>query len=334
MTRRPWSHAWNDALYGPAGFYRTQSPRRHFATSVNGVPGTVDVLADALAEFMHHHGLRNFVDLAAGQCDLVCAVAARDPEVCAIAMDIRPRLGSADGGRTHPGCTGQGKWLELPVGRATLTAMRAALADIDEALVWAHEWLDVVPCEIAELGPDRELHYVLYDIENGVEELGGHISEADLQWCRLHWSPVELDVGDRVEIGRERDLRWSQVTQSLGSGIAIAVDFGHTADRRPRRGTLTGYRDGRAVPAVPDGTCDLSAAVAMDSLGAPVLLEQRLVLAGLGVAAGPPDPAMATAQPQAYLAALTRCAASASLLGPGYGDTLWAIAPAGRRGRG
>ena len=46
------------------------------------------------------------------------------------------------------------------------------------------------------------------------------------------------------------------------------VDYGHARADRPAAGTLTGYREGRQVAPVPDGSCDLTAHVAMDSLGA------------------------------------------------------------------
>lgn len=328
MTWSRWSRAWEGALYGPGGFYRTQSPGRHFATSVIGVPGTLDVLAGALLEFMRRHQLRTFVDLGAGSGDLALAMGARDPTFSTIAIDIRPSLRPLTAAASSAPAN-QVKWLHLSPGPDGMEEMRAALGGLEDAFLFAHEWLDVLPCEIAEVGRDGSVRYVLYDGKSRCERLGEPIHDADLAWCRRHWPTTELAVGDRVEIGRARDLRWAEVTESMGSGMAIAVDFGHIVDRRPRKGTLTGYRGGRAVPAVPDGTCDLTAQVAMDSLAAPVLLDQRTALTGLGVVAEPPDPATAAGDPRGYLSALGRSAAAAALLGPGYGDTLWAIGPGG-----
>ncbi len=331
MTWARLRHAWERALYGPDGFYRTQSPRRHFSTSVAGVPGTVDVLADALTEFMRRHHLRTFIDLGAAYRDLASAMMARDPEVGAIAIDIRRSFGSTTGGPPAELDGGRLKWLELAPGTAGMAGMRDALAESEDALLFAHEWLDVVPCEIAEVAADGKLRYVLYDDRSATERLGEPIVDADLAWCRRHWPTAELVAGDRIEIGRARDLRWAQVTESLRSGVAIAVDFGHIAGERPRNTTLTGYRGGRAVAAVPDGRCDQTAQVAMDTLGAPILLDQRTVLADLGVVADPPDPGTATTDPLRYLSGLARSAAAAALLGPGYGDTWWAIGPGGER---
>ena len=50
------------------------------------------------------------------------------------------------------------------------------------------------------------------------------------------------------------------------AGWRVAVDYGHLRDSRPVDGTLTGFRDGRQVPPVPDGSCDVTAHVAMDAV--------------------------------------------------------------------
>ena len=63
---------------------------------------------------------------------------------------------------------------------------------------------------------------------------------------------------------------------------ALAVDYGHVAADRPGGGTLTGYADGGQVAPVPDGSCDLTAHVAMDSLSHDELHTQRDALRALG----------------------------------------------------
>lgn len=328
MTWRRWSSAWKRALYGPDGFYRTQSPADHFATSVWGVPGTADVLADALVEFMKRQRLSTFVDLGAGNGALTAAMAAH-PHVSAVGIELRPHRPppeEADNGRYR---WDRVEWVELPPLSFATLRLRRELRPIRNALVFAHEWLDTVPCEIAELAPDGRLRYVLYDDASGTERLGAAIHGADLAWCGGHWQPEQLAIGERIEIGRTRDLRWQGVIACLGSGVVIAVDYGHTRRNRPAGGSLNGYRDGRAVPPVPDGSCDLTAHVAMDSLGAQVLVDQRTALRELGVGATPPAPASAGKDPAGYLRALARSAAGAALVGPGYGDALWAIARAG-----
>jgi hypothetical protein len=63
----------------------------------------------------------------------------------------------------------------------------------------------------------------------------------------------------------------------------LAVDYGH--DQGNRRPTLTGWRAGRPVPPAWDGSCDVTAHVALDSLAAAVPGQvrstQRDALAGL-----------------------------------------------------
>lgn len=329
MTARRWSLAWNDALFGPDGFYRTQSPQAHFATAIEGVPGTAAVLADALIGFMTAQGLHTFVDLGAGRGTLATVIADRATTIRTVAMDIRSR---PDRLEQDPAVLlpANMEWVKLPPGQAGRPTLRRRLARLDDALVFAHEWLDVLPCEIVEVGSDGDLYYVMIDTLCGTQRRGGRIHHRDRDWCQRHWPTSDLVTGNRVEIGRSRDSWWSLVTKSLGSGIAIAVDYGHTAQDRPRQSTLAGYRAGRAVPPIPDGDCDLMAHVAMDSLGAALILDQRSVLTALGVRDDPPDPALAAGDPGVYLATLARRGAGAALLGPGYGDALWAF---GRRER-
>ena len=47
--------------------------------------------------------------------------------------------------------------------------------------------------------------------------------------------------------------------------MALAIDYAHERERRPVYGTLTGYRDGHCVSPVPDGSCDITAHVALDA---------------------------------------------------------------------
>ena len=72
----------------------------------------------------------------------------------------------------------------------------------------------------------------------------------------------------------------------------MAVDYAHDRAGRPKGGSLTAYRNGRAVPPVPDGSCDLTAHVALDACAAAgeaagatatVLTTQADALRGLGV---------------------------------------------------
>ena len=120
----------------------------------------------------------------------------------------------------------------------------------------------------------------------------------------------------------------------------MVVDYGHTAADRPAHGTLTAFRAGREVRPVPDGSCDLTAHVATDSLAdavratgrpSPTLITQREIFRALLPDADPATPvprALARSEPTAYLRALARRGALATLTARGgLGDLWWLVAP-------
>ncbi len=130
-------------------------------------------------------------------------------------------------------------------------------------------------------------------------------------------------------MGLPRDQAWADLVTRVDRGICVAVDYGHRRAARPPRGSLAGHRAGRLVPPRPDGSCDLTAEVALDSLaaaagngvGAGALLRtQAEALRDLGVAAtrpAPPDPSGGRAATSAYLRDLQRAGAAAELLDAG-----------------
>jgi SAM-dependent MidA family methyltransferase len=112
----------------------------------------------------------------------------------------------------------------------------------------------------------------------------------------------------------------------VDSGLAVAVDYGHRGGERPANGTLAAYRHGREVTPVADGTCDLTAHVAMDTLDHDDLLDQRTALRGLGLVGDLPPQDLARRDPAAYLSALQQASAAAVLTRRGgFGDFLWAV---------
>ena len=77
---------------------------------------------------------------------------------------------------------------------------------------------------------------------------------------------------------------------------------------------------------MPDGSCDVTAHVAMDTLDADVVRTQREALQALGLTGATPPHALASADPLAYLAALERAGAEARLLDrDGFGGFWWAV---------
>ncbi|MEV2241849.1 SAM-dependent methyltransferase [Micromonospora sp. NPDC049891] len=254
--------------------------------------------------------------------------------------------------------------------RVRLTAVELAPrpADLPDQITWtneipgeitglllATEWLDNVPLDLAT-HTDHGWHYLLVDPTTGTETTGEQISPADLDWLATWWpSPTDQTPGTRArtgptptgdtlptwraEIGRTRDEAWAHAVGHVDRGLALAVDYGHLRAERPVDGTLTGYRGGRQVPPVPDGSCDVTAHVAIDSVAsagervarcAYVLTSQREALRALGADGGRPPLSLASSDPAGYLRALATASAAAELTDPaGLGGHLWLWQPVG-----
>ncbi len=252
---------WEAALYGPDGFYRRpEGPAGHFSTATHGAPGAV--LGAALARLARDHGLTRVVDVGAGRGELLTHVANADPGLALLGVDVVAR---------PEGLAAQADWLLSP-GGASLPRGLTGLAD---TLVVAHEWLDVVPCTIARR-----------------PELG----RADREWAD-HWWPDDATEDDVVEVGRARDEAWADLLSRLDHGVAVAIDYGHTRASRPPAPTFTAFRDGIEVEPALDGTTDLTAHVAMDSLRHDELLTQREALLRARRERRPPGPRPRDARP-------------------------------------
>lgn len=280
--------AWATALYGPGGFYRRERPAAHFRTSVHASP----LFATAVGRLARAVGAETITDVGAGECELSRALAAQDPGLSVLSIELDDGL--------PPVLTG---------------------------LVIANEWLDNVPCDVAELDSDGTPRYLLADLS-----LGPAVTGADLAWLDRWW-PLTVP-GDRAEIGSARDAAWTDVVRRLEEGVAVAIDYGHLRASRPPYGTLAGFRHGRECEPVPDGTCDLTAHVALDSLAAAVpgstLTTQRAALRALGIRGTRPDLALAGTDPQRYVAELSSAGEAAELTDPaGLGSFGWVWCGAG-----
>ena len=190
-------------------------------------------------------------------------------------------------------------------------------------LVIASEWLDNIPLDVAELTPAGPA-VILVDPATGAERPGGPPDPADLAWLRAWW-PLAA-CGDRAEVGHTRCEAWAGVIRRIDRGVAVAADYGHNKAARPAAGTLTGYREGRAGPALPDGSRDITAHVALDSCaaagtaagaGESVLTTQRAALRELGLDARRPPLTLAATDPERYARALCQASADAELMDAG-----------------
>jgi SAM-dependent MidA family methyltransferase len=307
---KAWVDAWQDALYGPRGFYRSPAgPRAHFSTATHGPTG--GLLAEALLRLADEHGLRHVVDVGAGRGELLEHLYAARPALRLTGLDVVAR---------PVGLPGPVEWLVSPGG----APLPEELRDLDQVLVLAHEWLDVVPCPVAEVDDEGRLRHRLVDPHTGSESWGPPVSGDELAWAGRHW--LTTTPGERVEIGTTRDAAWAELLRRVRTGMAVAVDYGHTGGDRPAQGTLAAYQEGVVLAPVPDGTRDLTAHVAMDSLDHDDLLDQRTLLRGLGVDGRLPPQELAQRDPRGYLRALGTASAASALTDPGgFGGFLWAV---------
>ncbi|MER6346131.1 SAM-dependent methyltransferase [Streptomyces sp. NPDC001595] len=312
-----WRAATRTALYGPDGFYRRpEGPAGHFRTSVHASPlfaRAVSRLLCRVDEALGHPDRLDFVDMAAGRGELVTGVLDALPaEVAArtraYAVEIADRPAALD----H-----RIEWSAEPPRAVT-------------GLLFANEWLDNVPVEVAETDGDGVPRRVLVRADGG-ERLGDPVAGAEADWL-ARWWPLAGEEGLRAEIGLPRDTAWASAVSCVERGLAVAVDYAHTADARPPFGTLTGFREGRETVPVPDGSCDVTAHVALDACTLPGgrVLPQREALRALGLAGARPPLALASTDPAAYVRALASAGEAAELTAPGgLGDFGWLVQPVG-----
>ncbi|WP_187283166.1 SAM-dependent methyltransferase [Streptomyces sp. t39] len=308
---RGWRLAAEDALYGPRGFYlRPGGPARHFRTSVHASPLYASAVARLLLATAEEHGITEpaLIDVGAGRGELLSGVLAALPSgfpVRAHAVERAPRPGGLDPRILWHGSIPQG----------------------ESGLLFANEWLDNVPVDVAETDGNGVRRLVLVD-DDGEERLGDEVGGDDARWLERWWPSA--GPGSRAEIGRPRDEAWASAAGALAAGLAVAVDYAHTADARPVFGTLTGFRDGREVRPVPDGSCDITAHVALDACASPTarLRSQREALHDLGVGAARPPLSLASRDPAGYVRALSRAGEAAELTARGgLGDFTWLMQP-------
>lgn len=309
MTR--WRQAMETALYGPGGFFVRSSPAWHFRTSVHASPQFAGALAGLLCrldEALDRPRRLDLVDVGAGRGELLTGILAALPgevrrRVRATGVEKAPRPG------------------ELP---ATIGWSPAPPSGVAGLLV-ATEWLDNVPVDIVELDGLSRPRYVEVAADGAETLADAPLDPADAAWLDRWWPLAGGPPGARAEIGAPRDEAWAGAVATVERGLALAVDYGHFAGARPPFGTLAAYRAGRQVPPVPDGSCDLTVAVALDSLGSPTL-PQRDALRLLGVDGARPPLALASSDPAGYVRALARASAAAELTDPaGLGGHHWVM---------
>ena len=318
-----WRTAMQTALYGPSGFFTRPDagPAGHFRTSVHASPlfaGALTGMVHRVDEALGHPSAFQVVDVGAGRGELLTVLhTLLDP--------ARFRLTGVEVGPRPSALPPEIEW------RPTVPT------DVVGLLV-ATEWLDNVPLDVAEVDEGGRLRRVSVDPATGAETLGAGVDAADRFWLARWWP--DPGPGARAEVGWPRDVAWADAVGAVRRGVALAVDYGHVLGSRPNRGTLTGFRAGRQVVPVPDGSCDVTAHVAMDAAAgaagtAYTLRTQREALRTLGVDGARPPLDLARTDPSAYLRALSAAGAAAELTDPdGLGGHWWLLHTIGIQGHG
>ena len=272
--------AWEDTLTGDRSFYRGPEgdPYRHFATDIAGSEVIVPLVQELLATAGDYAGgPLAVIDVGSGAGGLLKRLALEGTDARLIGIDLRLRPPGLDPG------------IEWITGDARQVA--SDLRGI-RGVVVAHEFLDDIPCEAVEADEDGRPRRILVDPISRQLLLGELLDDpADLAWLK-EWWPVTRPFM-RAEIGSSRDDAWAAITGMLDAGAAVAIDYGHTRAERVAGtwdgGTLVGYRDGRVVTPVADGSCNLTAHVAIDSVAAAAPRAQSTSIARWSAAPGRAD---------------------------------------------
>jgi SAM-dependent MidA family methyltransferase len=325
-----WRAAMREALYGSGGFYaRGERPAAHFRTSVHASARYTAAMLALLREVDAALGQPprlDLVDVGAGQGELLAGLldlAQRrpGPEVPPGTAPLAGRI-VAHAVEAAPRPSGLGPqilWRPEPPDRIT-------------GLVVASEWLDNIPLDVAVLTPGGP-RIVLVDPATGAERDGPAASPAELSWLR-EWWPLR-QPGARAELGHSRSAAWAGLIGRLDRGLAVAADYGHQRTSRPVAGSMAGYRGGRPVRPIPDGSRDITAHVAIDACAAAgtaagathtLLTTQRAALRALGLAGRRPPLSQAERDPAGYLSALRGAAEEAELTeAAGLGGFSWLV---------
>ncbi len=320
----PWDVAWHAALYGPRGFYRrAEGPAGHFSTSVGGIPHAPAVMATAVVTLARQYGLDTIIDIGAARGDFITAIHHVAPGMRCVGVDVvdRPENLANEIG-----------WILSPGG----SKLPREVSGLRATLVFAHEWLDVVPTTVAQRDASSQWRRQHVEVGTGDTRLGEPVSGAELAWLERWVAQTEVTEARVVEMGLSRDQALVDLIDRVEHGLVVAVDYGYRTRDLPAEGTLTGYRAGRAMTPVPDGSMDLTAHVHIDSLVQAAGRRDGVVITSgrqhqmLDDLLGPPQmPAHDTArsQPAAYLTALAQHNADRVLRERGgFGGFWWVLA--------
>ena len=322
-----WREATTHALYGRDGFYRRERASDHFRTSVHASP----LFARAIEALARDCKSRIVVDIGSGSGELLRELHRRESDLELVGVDLSPRpVDLPDSVR----------WTPTLVDLETTRTVEPPVLSRDDVLVVANEWLDDIPVDVVEVDDTGRPRVVHVDPLSGTEHLGETPASDDLAWLDRWWPLDGAEPGTRAEVGRTRDLAWAATVRCVHQGVVVAIDYSHRRSDRPPIGTLAGYRAGRSVAPVPNGSCDITAHVALDSCAsagieagatATLLTTQRRALCALGIDPTLPPRPRATDDPTSYARAVSAATRAAELLDPaGLGGFGWLVQAVGR----
>lgn len=308
-----------EALYGEQGFYavsrrgpgldyRTSSTAsEHFARAI------VELLCRVDAALGHPDAL-DFVEVAAAEGALLKQVRTFAPQSLLSRLrlhgvELRPRPEDL-----HPSIGWSTQFPQI------------------SGVLFANEWLDNVPVDVVEQTENGAVQVLV--AADGQEALGPAADRATKAW--LEWWPL-TEEGDRAEVGLTRDRAWANALEYLVRGIAVSIDY--CTFRQDREdgafpaGTLTAYRNGRQCLPVPDGSCDITAHVAIDAVMHATVdlvddttwMFQSRALENLGIHGKRPQREEYTAAPGVYLSKLMIAGEHAELVTPPLGTMVWLL---------
>ncbi len=180
-----WRDATERALYGPGGFYtRTDGPgpAGHFRTSVHAsrqYAGAVARLLERVDEALGRPERLDFLDIGAGRGELLSGVLeALDAAAGAAAGGLPARLQAhaVEKAPRPEGLDPRITWRDELPAPGTLTG-----------LVFANEWLDNVPVDVAETDSAGVPRHVLVRPADGAERLGPPVTDEDAAWLSKWW---------------------------------------------------------------------------------------------------------------------------------------------------
>lgn len=267
---RPFHTAWAET----ATFYRRHRPSAHFRTSSRSSSRIADAISHiVLEQWERLQGPRDFTvtDVGADDGHLLDAIRLQIPAHVRRRMRWRA-IDVVEGACEAEWIVGDVRSIDLPRSPGVLIAQ---------------ELLDDIPCTIVE-NDDQGRPWVVGIEGNALPApLVPLRSRRELAWLDTWW-PDATPFATR-EVGRTRDRVWQRLRARVTAGVAIAIDYGHVREEREcgrwAGGTVRGFRSGRVVRPIPDGRCNITAHVAMDSLAHAPLLRQSDAT-GIGGAEG------------------------------------------------